>query len=108
MIELSLDPFLSTDALETRFKTFSNTLKSAKIAGQVRRPDEVIKHFPDICVEKRQIRRRWQKYCNREDKIELNRLNQSYPRENKSFFQLKFDENVQRENESDSIWKLVN
>lgn len=52
--------------------TISNTLRSAKIAGQVRRP-----HGPDlsyIIAEKCQTRKRWQRYKNRTDKVELNRL----------------------------------
>jgi hypothetical protein len=66
-IELPSDPFLCTGALESGIKTFSKTLRSAKIAGQVRRPHEAIRNFPDLnkeIAEKRQIRRRWQKYGN--------------------------------------------
>jgi hypothetical protein len=76
-IELPSDPFLSTDALGLGIETFSNILRSAKIEGQVRRPHEAIRNFPnlgDVIAEKRQMRRRWQKYRNREDKTELNRL----------------------------------
>ena len=63
-IELPSDPFLSTDALEIGIEAFTNTLRSAKIAGTVRRPHEAIQHFPDlseIVAEKRRIRRRWQR-----------------------------------------------
>ena len=62
-IELPSDPFLSTDALEIGIGAFTNTLRSAKIAGTVRRPHEAIQNFPDlseIVAEKRRIRRRWQ------------------------------------------------
>jgi hypothetical protein len=56
----SFGPFLSSDVLETGIETFSNTLRSSKIAGQVCRPHEALKHFldlSDIITEKRQIRK---------------------------------------------------
>ena len=68
---------MSTMSMKTGIKTFSNTCRSAKIAGQVKRPYEAIKHFPDLSdlvVKKRQIRKRWQRCRQRADKIELNRL----------------------------------
>ena len=75
-IQLPSHPFLSTDALEIGIETFSNTLRSANIAGQVRWPHEAIRNFPYLSkgIAKRQIRRQWQKYRNLVDKIELNRL----------------------------------
>jgi len=77
LIEFPSDPFLSTDDLETGIETFTNTLRSAKIAGQVNRPHEAIKHFPDLSelvAKKRQIRKRFQRCRQRADKMELNRL----------------------------------
>ena len=47
-IELPSDPFLSTDALEIGIEAFTNTLRSAKIAGTVKRPHEAIQHFPGL------------------------------------------------------------
>ena len=47
-IEFPSDPFLSTDELESCIEAFTNTLRSAKIAGQVHRPREAIKYFPDL------------------------------------------------------------
>jgi hypothetical protein len=77
LIEFLSAPFLSTDDLETGIETFTNTLRSAKIAGQVNRPHEAIKHFPDLSelvAKKRQIRKRFQRCRQRADKMELNRL----------------------------------
>jgi hypothetical protein len=62
-----------------------------------------------MVAEKRQIRGRSQKYTNREDKIELNSLTNLIYNENIGEFRSKnFDEDVHRESESDSIWKLAN
>ena len=77
LIELPLDTFLSTDAFEIGIDTFTNTLRSAKIPGQVCRPHEAIKHFPnfsDIIAEKRPIRNRCKRHRNCVDKVELNRI----------------------------------
>ena len=60
-IELPSDPFLSTEALEFGIEAFTNTLRSAKVAGTVRRPHEAMQYFPDlseIVAEKLRIRRR--------------------------------------------------
>ena len=68
------DLFLSTNALEIGMEAFTNNLRSAKIAGTVSRPHEVIQYFPDlseIVAEKRRIRRRWQRYKQFGDKVEL-------------------------------------
>ena len=76
-IEFPSDPFLSTDELETDIEAFANILRSAKIAGQVHRPREAIKQFPDlsdIVAEKRLVRKRWQSYRRKEDKAEFKRL----------------------------------
>jgi len=110
-IELPSDPFESTDALELGIETFSNTLRSAKIAGQVRRPHEAIQNFPDLSkeiAEKRQIRRRWQKYRNQEDKIELNRLTNLIHEKIREFRLTRFEQDVQRESDRGSIWKVAN
>ena len=101
----SLDPFLSTDTLETCIESFSNMLRSAKIAVH-----EAIKHFPDlrdIIAEKRQIRKQWQRYRNRVDKVELNRLT-NFIKDQISEFCLKKIEDVQKVRDSVSFWKLAN
>ena len=80
-IEFLLDSFLFTDELETGKKDFAIILRSAKIAGQVHRPLEAIKYFPDlsdIVAEKRWIRKRWQLYRQKADKVELNKLTNMY------------------------------
>ena len=74
-IEFPSDPFMSTDKLETSIETFTNTLRSPKIAGQVHMPREAIKYFPDfsnIVTEKHLVRKQWQCYRRKEDKAELN------------------------------------
>jgi hypothetical protein len=63
--------------LETGIEAFTNTLRSAMIAGQVHRPCEAIKHFldlSDMVAEKRLVRKQWQRYRKKEHKAELNRL----------------------------------
>ena len=55
----------SPDAFVTGIQTFPNMIRSAKIAGEMCSPHEVIKHFPDISdtvFEIHQIRGHWQKY----------------------------------------------
>ena len=47
-VELPLDPFLSTAALEFGIEAYSNTFKTEKIAESVNRPHEAIKYFPDL------------------------------------------------------------
>ena len=43
-VELPLDPFLSTAALEFGIEAYSNTFKTEKIAESVNRPHEAIKY----------------------------------------------------------------
>ena len=110
-IELPSDSFQSTDALEVGIETFSNTLRSAKIAGQVCRPHEAIKHFPDLSdliTEKRQIRKRWQRYRNYEDKVELNRLTNLVHHQIREFRLQRFEEDVKKASGDGSFWKLAN
>ena len=67
----------SIDTLETDIDNFSGTLISARKTVEINRPNEALKHFPDlddIIAEKHQIRKRWQRYKQREDMVELNRL----------------------------------
>ena len=97
---------MSTDALE-----IGNTLKSAKIAGKLNRPNEVINHFPnlsEIVAEKRRIRRRWQLYRQYEDKMELNRLTNLIHKHIREFRIEKFENDVQEASDSGNVWKLSN
>ena len=47
-VELPSDPFLSTDAQGTDNETFTNTLRSAKIAETLKSQHEAIKYFHDL------------------------------------------------------------
>ena len=76
-IEYTLDSFRSTDEYEPGIEAFTNTLRSAMIAGQVHKSRAAIKYFPvnsDIVAEKLLIRNRWHCYRQKVDKIEFNRL----------------------------------
>ena len=48
LIEIPSDPFLYSDALELGIETFSDSLRSAKIAGHVRRSHEALQNVFDL------------------------------------------------------------
>ena len=82
-----------------------------KIAGTVRRPHEAIQHFPDlseIVAEKRRIRRRWHRYKQFGDKVDLNRLINLMHDKIREFRVEKFEVDVQEASNSGDIWKLAN
>ena len=75
------------------------------------RPYEAIKHFPDLSdliAEKRQIRKRWQRYRNYEDKVELKRLTNLVHNQIREFRLQRFEEDVKKASGDGSFWKLAN
>ena len=96
--------YLSPIELPSGIEAFTNSLRSAKIGGTVRRPHEAIQHFPglsEIVAEKRSIWRRWQRYKQFGDKVELNRLTNLIQEKIRDFRIEKFEVDVQ---EASDIW----
>jgi len=110
-INFPSDEYHSIDALETGIEAFSNTLVSARRTGEVNRPQEALQHFPDLSdliVEKRQARRRWQKYKQRKDKVEFNRLTNLIHKLIRDYRISRFEADIQEASNSKSVWKLAN
>ena len=74
-------------------------------------PHEAIQHFPDlseIVAEERRIRRRWQRFKQFGDKVELNRLTNLIHDKIGDFRIEKFEVDVQEASDGGDIWKLAN
>jgi hypothetical protein len=110
-IGLPSDPFLSHWRIGVRNL---NLLQNAKICKEWRtRAQATWGHTKLFWPQRynsweRQIRRRWQKFRNREDKIELNTLTNLSHDKIRNFRLMKFEQDLQRGRESGSIWKLAN
>ena len=102
--------FESNDALELGIEALSSTLVSARKTGEVEIAREAIPYFPDlsqVIAEKRRVRKRWQKYKLREDKIELNRLTNLIHDEIRDFRASNFEKEVQKEYERNTVWNVA-
>ena len=92
-------------------EAFADTLRFAKIAKTVSLPHEAIQYFLDlseIVAEKRRIRKRWRRYKQFGDKVELNRLTILTHENIREFCIKKFEEDVQDVRNSGNIGKLAN
>jgi hypothetical protein len=77
----------------------------------VSKPQEALQHFPDLSdliVEKRQARRRGQKYKQSTDKAEFNRLTNLIHKLIRDYRISRFEADIQVASNSRSVWKLAN